>query len=401
MARDFTPARVTRSLDWLNFFVANLQTGFGPFIAVYLTTHKWTQAEIGDALSLGSAVAILGQVPGGILVDAIRRKHAAATTALAVIAASAALLAMFPAELPVLTAEALHGFATCMLVPAIAAITLARVGGSGVAERLGRNARFAALGAAVGAGLMGGIGTWLSSRAVFWLATALCFPAMLALRAIPSARRGPAAPFARRGEGWTVLLDRRLLAFGLCTALFHLANAAQLPLAAVEVTKRSGDSANLVIAACLVVPQCAVAILAPAMGRAAERWGRRPVLLLGYLALPLRAVLLAASSHPAAVIASQVLDGVGGAVMGVMLPLVTADITRGSNRFNSCMGLLGFTTAVGATVSTAAAGAIASAFGSRLAFLALAAAGGVAVAAVGLLMPETRRVFSRVPSPVA
>jgi MFS family permease len=404
------PGRVTRSLDWLNFFVANLQTGFGPFIAVYLTNHHWTQAEIGFALSVGSAVAILGQVPGGALVDAISRKRVAATVALAAIAASAAMLAMFPTELPVLAAEALHGFATCMLVPAIAAITLAYVSPGGVAERLGRNARFAALGAAIGAGLMGAVGTWGSSRAVFWLAAGLCLPAIVAVRAIPPAPAvSPAHAVVKRGAGgWRVMRDRRLLAFGLCAVLFHLANAAQLPLAAVELTKGAGNAANLVIAACLVVPQFVVAALSPAMGRAAERWGRRPVLLLGYAALPLRALLFAASANPYAVVASQALDGIGGAVFGVMLPLVAADITRGTNRFNLCMGALGFATAVGATISTAFAGEIASTYGSQAAFLALGAAGVLAVAGVAFVMPETRESAAREvslapprPSPVA
>ncbi len=186
------------------------------------------------------------------------------------------------------------------------------------------------------------------------------------------------------------MLDRRLLAFGLCCVMFHVANAAQLPLAAVEVTKRSGDDANLVIAACLVGPQFIVAALSPTMGRLAERWGRRTVLLIGYAALPVRALLFALSAHPSAVIASQLFDGVGGAVFGVMLPLVAADITRGTNHFNLCMGTLGLACTIGATISTAGAGEIGSAYGSRAAFLALAAAGAVAVAAVALVMPETK-----------
>jgi MFS family permease len=416
LPREASAARVTRSLDWLNFFVANLQTGFGPFIAVYLTSHKWTQAEIGIALSVGSAVSIVGQVPGGALVDAIRRKRLAATFALVGIAVSASIFALFPAELPVLSAEALHGFATCMLVPAIAAITLAHVRPEAVAERLGRNARFGAIGAAIGAGLMGVVGTELSSRAVFWLASLLCLPAIFALQAIPPPPP-PTVITAAAGVGgidaavdglrdispWRVLLDRRLLAFGLCAVLFHVANAAQLPLAAVEVTKRSGDNANLVIAACLVGPQFIVAWLSPAMGRMAERWGRRPVLLLGYAALPVRALLFALSAHPYPVIVIQLLDGIGGAVFGVMLPLVAADITRGTGRFNLCMGALGLATAVGATISTTLAGEIGTEYGSRAAFLALAAAGAVAVAAVGLIMPETRperrKVLASVHSP--
>lgn len=399
-ARDPTrgpPARgpALPALDWLNFFVADLQTGFGPFIAVYLTTNKWTQGQIGVALSIGAAATMLAQVPAGALVDALPRKRLAATIGLVLLAASAVLLAVWPALLPVTASQVLHGFATCMLVPAVAAISLNRVGRAAFGERLGRNARFAALGSAAGAALMGLCGAYISSEAVFWLAAALTVPALLAVRALPpAAPMVPAPPDAagrsRLGESWGVLLDRRLLAFMLCIVLFQLANAAMLPLAAGEVTRHAGDSANLVIAACLMAPQAIVAWLSPWVGRTAERRGRRVLLLLGFLALPLRGLLLATVASPALVVATQALDGVAGAVIGVLVPLIAADLTRGSGRFNLVMGAIGLAVGVGATLSTAVAGVLAGQFGDSVAFLALAVFGATAVLAVALLMPETR-----------
>jgi MFS family permease len=387
-----------RALDWLNFFVADVQTGFGPFIAVYLTSNKWTQGQIGVALSVGSAVTMLAQVPAGALVDALPRKRLAAVLGLLAVAGSAVLLALWPAILPVFAAQGLHGFATCMLVPAIAAITLNRVGRQAFAERLGRNARFAALGSAVGAAMMGACGTYISSEAVFWLAAVFSLPALLAVRAMPprdlpadgglAAAMGPVDP--PRADGWRVLLDRRLIAFALCIVLFQLGNAAMLPIAATEVTRRAGDSANLIIAACLMVPQGVVALLSPWAGRAAERFGRRKLLLLGVAMLPLRGLLLATLASPALIVGVQVLDGVAGAVLGVLVPLVVADVTRGTGRFNLCMGSIGLAVGVGATLSTAAAGALAGRFGNSVAFLALALAGTVAVLTVALVMPETR-----------
>jgi MFS family permease len=387
-----------RALDWLNFFVANLQTGFGPFIAVYLTTQKWTQGEIGIALSVGSAVTMLGQVPAGALVDAMPRKRLAAAIALAAVAVSALLLAVRPERMPVTLAEALHGFASCLLGPAIAAITLNRVGRRAFAERLGRNARFAAIGNAAGAGLMGAIGSYVSSEAVFWLAALLAVPALAAVRAMP--QRDPPddpelaaatePPDRQRQSGWKVMLDRRLFAFTLCIVCFQLANAAMLPVAAAEVTRQAGDRANLVIAACLVVPQAVVALLSPWVGRLAETRGRRLVLLLGFLALPVRGLLLATVASPALIVAAQTLDGVGGAVVGVLVPLVAADLTRGTGRFNLCMGAVGLGVGVGATLSTAMAGDLSGRFGNSVAFLALTLAGAVAVLMVAVAMPETR-----------
>jgi MFS family permease len=134
--------RVSYRLDWLFFFVADLQTGFGPFIAVYLTGHGWTQAELGLALGVGTAAAMLSQVPAGIVVDALRDKAVAAAVALIGIAMSALLMAWSPGFLLVLLAQSVHGFASCMLNPALAALTLGLVSEAALAERLGRNARF-------------------------------------------------------------------------------------------------------------------------------------------------------------------------------------------------------------------------------------------------------------------
>jgi len=202
-----------------------------------------------------------------------------------------------------------------------------------------------------------------------------------------AAAMGPAEHHA---DGWRVLLDRRLIAFALCIVLFQLGNAAMLPIAATEVTRRAGDGANLVIAACLMVPQGVVALLSPWVGRTAERFGRRRLLLLGVGMLPLRGLLLATLASPALIVGAQVLDGVAGAVIGVLVPLVAADVTRGTGRFNLCMGSIGLAVGVGATLSTSLAGALAGRFGNSVAFLALAVAGMFAVATVAFAMPETR-----------
>ncbi len=185
-----------RGLDWLFFCVADLQTGFGPFIAVYLTRDRWTQAELGLVLGIGTVTAMLAQVPAGMVVDAMRGKAAAAAVALAGIATSALLMAASPAFWPVALAEAVYGFASCMLNPALAALTLGLVGAAAFAERVGRNARFAAVGSAAGAVLMGLCGTYVSARSVFWLAALLCVPALAALYSL-GRRTGP-SPAATR-----------------------------------------------------------------------------------------------------------------------------------------------------------------------------------------------------------
>jgi MFS family permease len=381
-----------RGLDWLNFFVANFQTGFGPFIAVYLTASGWTQGAIGAVLSVGTLTAMTTQVPAGAVVDMVPSKRSAAAAAIAAIIASALAIALWPVLLSIAAAEALHAFASAVLGPAIAALSLVLVGRGGFGERLGRNARYASIGNATAAALMGACGYYVSDRAVFLLAAALGLPALAALRSLRGAepaRRGRGRAAATRGS-WRFLKDRRLLVFFLCAGLFHLANAAMLPIAAGIVTKKAGAEAPLLIAACMVTPQLVTALLSPWTGRAAQQWGRRPLLLLGWGMLPIRGLLFAGTGNPDLMIPIQLLDGIGAAVFGVLFPLVVADVTRDTGRYTTSLGIVGLAIGGGATLSTTMAGLVADRLGGAAAFLALAAVGFGAVLCVWALMPETR-----------
>jgi len=393
--------RSLRGLDWLNFFVANFQTGFGPFISVYLTGVGWTQGAIGAALSAGTVAGMVSQVPGGILVDAVRSKRAAASAAILAIMASALLIALWPALLPIALAEILHAFASSVLGPAIAALSLALVGLGALGERLGRNARYLAIGNAFAAGLMGTFGYLVGERAVFLLTAALAIPALAAIEMMRSAdlarakiTPGPAPTSKPEDAGWSwrFLTDRRLLVYSACASLFQLGNAAMLPIAAGMVTKRAGNEASLVIAACIVAPQAVTAAISPWAGRSAEGWGRRPILILGFGALPIRGMLFAGVADPYLMILIQLLDGLSAAALGVLTPLIVADITRDSGGYTTALGVVGLAIGGGATLSTTAAGLITDAFGASAAFLGLAAVGFCATLLVWTAMPETRPV---------
>lgn len=398
-------ARSRRGLDWLNFFVANAQTGFGPFIAVYLTSQAWTLTDIGNVLGIGTVAAMVSQLPGGAAVDAMRHKRLAALSAGLAVAFSALMIALWPDWLWVAIAEVLHGFASCMLVPAIAALTLQVVRSVELGERFGRNAQFAALGSGVAAALFGVFGTYVSEQSVFYLTAAMMLPGILALRMIHSQPRRRLVVRPRRpgqslrmkvGGGarelWKLFSDRRLLLFGACVMLFHLSNAAMLPLVASQVTMSIGAWASMIVAGCIVLPQLVVAGISPWVGRMADRRGRRIVLILGFSALPVRAALLAMVSDPYMLVAVQALDGLSGAVFGIMLPLIAADLTRGSGHYNLTIGALGLAIGLGATASTVMAGAIADMFSPSTAFAVLGCAGLAAMLLVLLVMPETRNV---------
>jgi MFS family permease len=393
-----------RGLDWLNLFVANVQTGFGPFIAVYLTTAGWTQTGIGLALSVGTVAAMASQVPAGALVDHIRRKSRVAIFSILSFTVSALFFTIAPIPLFIYLAQILHAFSSCTLGPAVVALSRAVAGPAALGPRLGRNVRFAAIGNGVGAALMGACGYYVSERSVFFLTALLTLPAILAVVPLAHfddltivAREKRRARGDRREPLAHVLSDRRLVIFATLAALFTFANAAMLPLASSVITKRAGDVATLLIAAGIVLPQAMVAITSPAIGRLAEQRGRRLVLMLGFSVVPVRGVLLAITNDPMLMVAIQVLDGLAAACFGVMVPLITNDIMGGSGRLNISLGFVGFAIGVGATLSTTAAGWTADVLGDAHAFLFLGLIGLVAFLLVALIMPETRGSQPRLP----
>jgi MFS family permease len=186
-----------------------------------------------------------------------------------------------------------------------------------------------------------------------------------------------------------VLGDRRLMLFAACALLFTLANAPLLPLASTGITKSAGNAASLMIAACIVLPQAIVALIAPGVGWFAERRGRRIVLVCGFAMLPMRALLFAAFDDPVLRVLAQAFDGLAAAVFGVLVPLVVADLTARSGHFNFSLGVVGFAVGIGGTLSPPLAGWIADHAGEAMAFLALAAVGAAAML-LALVMPETR-----------
>jgi MFS family permease len=390
-----------RGLDWFIFFVADVQTGFGPFVSVYLTTQRWTQVDIGLVLSAASFVSLIGQMPAGAFVDAARSERFVAGLAVAAICLSALAYAALPIFPVVLSGSILHALASCVLGPAMIAISLGLVGHAGIGERLGRNARFASIGNGLAAAAMGAVGYFVSARAVFVVSVVLLLPALLALRMIDPteidperahgavSRRpaGKAKPPSRPGE---LMQNRPLLIFAGCLLLFHLANAAILPLVGSIVTMEASRFATVLIAACIVVPQLVVAALSPWVGRRAQIWGRRPLLLLGFAALPIRGLLFVAVTSPSLMCVVQLLDGLTAATLAVMVPLVVADLTRGSGHFNLGQGIVGTFIGIGATLSPTIAGYVSDRFGSPWAFAALAAVALVGFGVLWFFMPETR-----------
>ena len=396
-------AESQRGLDFFNLFLAGVLTGFGPFVAVYLTDQHWSKVDIGFVLTVGALAGLLSQVPGGELLDLVAAKRLLAGLAIATVGIAASLFALNPTFSFVLAAEVVQGISGAFLGPAVAAISLGLVGSDALAGKLGRNQRFAAIGGLTTAAIMGLLGYLFSDRIIFAASALLVVPTAVALVNIRHAdihfARACAAPpgdyhpkrplrTARRAIG----VNLQLLVFAICIVLFQLANASMLPLAAEQLAPQR--SSSVIVSILIIVPQLMVAFLGPWVGRTAESWGRRPLLLVGLAALPLRALCFALITNPALLVMAQLLDGLSGAVIGVLTPLVVADITRGSGRFNLAQGVVGTFSGIGASLSTTASALVAQSFGNAAGFLAIGIVALGAVAVQWVFMPETKRITS-------
>jgi len=388
-----------RGLDGVNLFLAGALSGFGPYVAAFLAEQNWTQQRIGFVLTAGGFAGLLSQLPGGALLDAIRSKRIAVALGAGMVAAGALIIEVWPSFPLVLAALVLQGITGGFLGLAITAISLGLVGNAALAERLGRNQRFASAGGVLASGFMGFIAYFLSYRAIFIVAAALVLPLLLALsRVQPSDihfgrascipdHQGPGPPpRARLRSLWKI---RGLLIFAGCVFLFQMANASMLPLAGEAFAYNEEALSSLIVTALIVVPQVIVAIMAPWAGRRANTWGRRPLLLVGFTALPIRALVFASTTNPMILIVAQVLDGVSGTTLGVLTALIVADLTAGTGRFNLAQGFVGTISGIGASLSTILSGLVAGNLGRAAGFLGIAAVALAALLLLWSLMPET------------
>ena len=179
-------AQSRSGLDWMNFFIADVQTGFGSFVAFYLAQLGWSPTRIGLALSVGGVAGMLSQIPGGALADAVTWKRGLAAVGIIMTGAAALIFAFAPDMVWVFIAQALQGATAGIIMPAIGAISLGLVGRSAMSVRTGRNFRYSAVGHALTGALMGVAGAYIAKGAIFVASAALCIPASIALSFIRS-----------------------------------------------------------------------------------------------------------------------------------------------------------------------------------------------------------------------
>jgi MFS family permease len=399
--------QIRRPLDALNFFLADVRDGLGPYLAIYLlTVQKWDEASIGLVMSVATLAGLLAQTPAGALVDATRAKRAVVASAALAVTLASLLLPWLPTFWPVAFSQATAHAAAAVFAPAVAAITLGVVGHKAFASRIGRNESFnhagnafAAAAAGIAAYVWGPVVVFvvLAAMSVAGLVSVLAIPARLInhdlARGLHDKTPAQRAESKNRNQpsGLQVLVTcRPLLIFAACAILFHFANAAILPLVGQKLALQDQNSGTSLMSVCIVAAQIVMVPMAMLVGAKADAWGRKPLFLIGLLILPIRGMLYTLSDDPFWLVGVQLLDGVGAGIYGAIFPIIVADLMRGTGRFNVAQGAIITAQGVGAALSTTVAGFVVVSLGYSAAFLTLAGIAGAGLLLFWVAMPETR-----------
>ncbi|AZF00285.1 putative MFS-type transporter [Pseudomonas orientalis] len=392
--------RIALSLDSLNFFLADVRDGLGPYLAIYLlAVHQWEPASIGVVMTLAGIAGLITQGPAGALIDRTRRKRAVIALAALLVTLSCLMLPFVSSFGWVALTQAASAIAASVFAPAISAISLGITGPRAFTRRTGRNETFNHAGNAVAALLAGGLAYLFGPVVVFYLMAFMAVASVIAVSCVPAkaidhevARGFDPAHHTdhEQPSGLSALLaNRPLLLFAICCALFHLANAAMLPLVSQKLSQINLQMATPLTSACIVAAQLVMVPTAMLVGIKADLWGRKPLLLAGFMILPLRGVLYTLSSDPYWLVAVQMLDGIGAGIFGALFPVIVKDLTQGTGRFNVSLGALSTVFGLGAALSSSLAGVVVQLAGYNAAFLTLAGVAAVALLLLWLAMPET------------
>ncbi|MEB1529159.1 MFS transporter [Xanthomonas sp. WHRI 7945] len=383
--------RGTRALEALNFTLADVQDGLGPFLSVFLQSKGWSVAAIGSVMSVGGIAGMLATTPGGALVDATRRKRSIVVVGCTLILLASALLWWAPSFAGVVAAQVMTALAAAALGPALSGITLGLVRQAGFDHQIARNQVGSHAGNVVAAALAGLLGWKFGFGAVFALTGCFGVLAIASVLLIPRdaidhrAARGLAdagTHGADRASGWSVLLTcKPLLVLATALALFHLGNAAMLPLYGMAVVAAHQGDPSALTATTIIVAQATMVVVSLLAMRLIRVRGHWWVMLLTFLALPLRGLIAASLIHSWGVFPVQILDGIGAGLQSVVVPALVARLLQGTGRVNVGQGAVMTVQGIGAALSPALGGWIAQDFGYRAAFLLL---GGISLLSLAL-----------------
>jgi MFS family permease len=389
MSRDRSPTpRVRRALESLNFFMADMQAGIGPFLGVFLLAHGWESGWIGTVMTIGGVAGMIMTAPAGALIDATTRKRAYVVVPGIFTVAASAIILYSQTFWVVAASQVATAIAGAAIGPAVAGMTLGIAGQRGFNRQNGRNQAFNHAGNMVGAGLSGLLGWIFGFPAVLTLAALFGVLSIASVLMIPKkaiddrVARGLGNDDKEKVGAWRVLLEcKPLLMLAAALALFHLGNAAMLPLYGLAVVAEQHANGPGFVATTIVVAQGVMIVASIAAMRMAEKEGYWLVLLISFLALPIRGVIAASVIEPWGVFPVQALDGIGAGLQSVAVPGLVARILNGTGRVNVGQGAVMTMQGLGAALSPAIGGWIAQQLGYPAAFLIL---GGIALGSIAI-----------------
>lgn len=370
----------------LNFFMADMQSGIGPFVGVYLQQHGWTSGVIGTAMTVGTIAGMLVTAPVGAIIDATRYKRAwVIVPGFSVVAASALILVSHDFWI-VTISQIATSIAGAAIVPAVTGITLGLVGQKGFNRQIGRNQAFNHAGNLVGAAMSGYLGWQFGYFAVFLLAAAFGAVSVACVLTIPAdsinlaASRGTKenVPDSQPSAYRVLLKHKALLLLAAALAAFHLGNAAIMPLYGLAAVATQDVNGPTFVATTIVIAQAVMVIVSIVGMRIAEGRGYWLVLLVSFLALPVRGVIAGTVGGWWGVVPVQILDGIGAGLQSVAVPGVVARSLNGTGRINLGQGAVLTVQGIGASLSPALGGWIAQWIGYQITFFVLGGFGAVA-----------------------
>jgi MFS family permease len=400
-------AKPNRSLDALNFFLADVRDGLGPYLAIYLLvvrgpSHGWNEATVGMVLTIAGIVGLLSQTPAGGLIDRARNKPRIVIVAALLVTLGSLSLPIVSGFTMVTITQSIAAAAGALFAPAISAITLGLVGPKLFAKRVGRNEAFNHAGNAVSAALAGLLAWKFGPVVVFWLMAGLTVASVFVSMRIDNkaidnavARGLDCEPEegCEEPSGWKTLLENRaLMIFAVTAFTFHLSNAAMLTSVSQLLGRTVGtDKATSLTAACIVAAQLVMVPVAIVVGRNTGRWGTKPIFLVAFAFLAARGALYTVSNDPWWLVGVQALDGIGAGIFGALFPVIVADLTKGSGRFNVSQGVVSSVFGLGAALSATLAGSIIVWAGYTASFLTLAGIAAAGFVLYLVAMPETHK----------
>lgn len=368
--------RSLQALCLTSFFIADVRDGLGPFLGIFLTQRHWQPDDIGLLMTAGGVAGLLATLPAGFITDASKNKRLILALLCVLITGTTLLLWLSQANAVVAFSQIVSGICAAFVGPLITGITLGLTGQQGFSAQMGKNEAFNHGGNFITALIAGGIAWYWGIGGIFILMTCTMLLTLIALTGIrnsdidDNAARGLESGASAQVPDFSVLAKNKpLLITGLTLLLFHLANAALLPMLSMRVAAAPGAvNPGLYAAATVIISQMVMIPVAIWTAGRIDRVGYWRLIMLALLIMPVRAALAASSAAPLMMVPVQILDGCAAGVLGVVVPSFIVVLLRGNGHVNAGQSVVMLMQGVGAAMSPALTGMIAGHYSFATAF---------------------------------